>query len=194
MKDEKGTITLYTAQTDAVVQALERDGVCFSREEYVKKKYEESSRIFTTAYSWFVSQAVSYVPRPEGAEYPYWVFAEKCRVDRSGGGHLLELRVPREEAVFFDLYDWNRILQLGYIGDTAEEEKAFCRDLEQRGIWESDAVLSAFYPEQKRQIMESWKKLFRFHEQIRDGRACGVRGVQAALWCLKKEWVQREVV
>lgn len=68
------TIRLYSAQADAVLQVLERDGVSFSKAEYVRGKYGESAPIFLTAYSWFVSRMEKIVPRPQGAEFPYWAF------------------------------------------------------------------------------------------------------------------------
>ena len=70
----RDTVTLYSPQSDAVLRVLERDGVCFSRAEYVRRKYGESAPIFLTVYGWYVSRAAVLVPPPEGAEYPYWAF------------------------------------------------------------------------------------------------------------------------
>ena len=55
-------LTLYAAQAAPVLAALERDGVCQSRAEYVQKKYGESAPIFLTAYHWFVQQLPRFVP------------------------------------------------------------------------------------------------------------------------------------
>lgn len=43
-------VKLYSLQTQTVLDVLFEDGVCFSKEEYVKKKYGESAKIFLTAY------------------------------------------------------------------------------------------------------------------------------------------------
>ena len=64
MGDESNTIILYSAQTNRVWDVIERDGVCYSKEEYVRRKYQESAPIFVTAYSWFVSQMPKYVEKP----------------------------------------------------------------------------------------------------------------------------------
>lgn len=37
------------------------------KEAYVRKKYQESAKIFTTAYSWFVREMEKYVKKPDGA-------------------------------------------------------------------------------------------------------------------------------
>lgn len=70
MADRCNTIRLYSFQTDVVYQVLKRDGVCYSKEEYVRKKYKESAKVFINAYGWFVKEAQHIVPKPEGAEYP----------------------------------------------------------------------------------------------------------------------------
>ena len=56
MGEKCNTITLYASQADPVIEAIERNGVCYSKEAYVRKKYQESAKIFTTAYSWFVRE------------------------------------------------------------------------------------------------------------------------------------------
>lgn len=189
MGDTGNNIILYSAQADAVIQAIERDGRCFSREEYVRKKYGESGPIFLTAYSWFVREAVKLVPRPEGAQFPYWAFHDLYGVDQSGGGNVLKLCVPRDEAIFFNVYDWNKILCLKYIGENQAEEQAFHAEMEQCGIRETDVMLTNFYPEWKQRILSSWPRLFRYHKQVSNGDLTGVKNVQAALWQIKREWM-----
>lgn len=186
----EGKVMLYTSQSKIVAGDLMQNGVTFSKRAYVEKKYEESAAIFVQAYSWFVSEAIKYVPRPEGAEYPYWVFPDLYNVEQHGGDELLRMQVPLDEVIFFDMFDWNRILSLQYLGETAEEEKAFREKIADYGIKrESDILLTGFYPSLKREVQESWKKLFRHHEKIKGGNTEGVNHVQAALWCFKKEWL-----
>ena len=184
-----GTVELYAAQAPRVLEAIERDGVCYSREEYVRRKYGESAPIFLTAYGWFVREAEKLVPRPEGAEYPYWAFMDPRSVDASAGGLLLRLRAPRDEAVFFDVRDWNRVLQLSYLGEDEAEERAFSRELAMRGLNANQIMLTAFYPEWKQAVLESWRRLFRHHERILAGDTSAVGSVQAALWRIKREWI-----
>lgn len=188
MSKEKKTIRLYTAQTQTVVDVIERDGVCYSKEEYVRKKYQESAKVFVAAYSWFVREAEKIVPKPEGAEYPYWAFMDLYNVEASGA-QVQVLEVPIDEVIFFDLMDWNRIMQMGYIGENEKDEKAFRAELSDWGIRSADAMLTNFYPDFKRRIEESWKRLFRHHEAIKNGDKTGVHGVQAGLWRIKKEWI-----
>ncbi len=183
------SITLYSAQGQAVRDALTNDGVCFSRRAYVQAKYAESAPVFLTAYDWFAEAAQAYVPKPANAEYPYWAFADLHSLEQSLEQRVLTLRVPADAAVFFDMYDWNKVLRLQYIGETQVEERAFRSELSACGLRETDVMLTAFYPELKKRIQESWQLLFRHHAAIKAGNTAGVGSVQAALWQLKREWV-----
>ena len=109
-------------------------------------------------------------------------------MDQSGG-HVLALDVPREEAVLFDLYDWNKIVCLKYLGETEKEEKAFHQMLTQCGTNENQVMLTGFYPQWKQEILKSWGRLFCHHERIKAGDCTGVGSVQAGLWQIKAEWV-----
>lgn len=185
-------LTLYAAQAAPVLAALERDGVCHSRAEYVQKKYGESAPIFLTAYHWFVQQLPRFVPKPEGAEFPYWAFRELYSLDQAGTAGVLKLQVPKEQAVLFAVEDWTKITQLRYIGKDAADERAFAKDLAARGLSWNQVMLTAFYPDLKQQIYDSWQRLFRYHEALLRGEDCGGIRVQAGLWELRREWVQEK--
>ena len=190
MDTERGAVTLYSPQAEAVWDAVMNDGVAYSRREYVVRKYEECADIFLAAYETYIREACRIVPRPDDRAYPYWAFASEEQLDLSGGGRVMVLRVPVNEAVFFDQYDWYKVLRLSYIGEDERDEAAFLRDLEMRGIRDSsEAVLKPFYPDIRREITGSWKRLFRHDDAIKRGDASGVRAVQAGLWCIKKEWL-----
>ena len=188
-----GKIILYSPQDEVVWDALKADGIIFSKRDYVKEKYAESAPIFLTAYDAYVRMAEGIVPRPDGSEYPYWASASEEMVDLSGGSRTMVLEVPMNEAVFFDIFDWYKLLRLSYIGESEKEEKEFVRELERRGIRDSsEAVLKPFYPDMKRIITDSWNKLLRYDGAIRRGDDSSVSYVQAGLWRIKREWLRNE--
>ena len=190
MGNTDNMVILYSPQSEVVANNLESDGICFSKRKYVVEKYEESAPIFVAAYDWFVMEARKYVPRPEGAEYPYWAFKDIHNLDQSAGGKLLKMQVPIDEVIFFDMYDWNKILCLQYMGKTEEDEAQFRQMLADRGIRkEADIILTSFYPDLKRQVQDSWKSLFRHHEDIKQGNLENLGSIQVGLWQLKKEWI-----
>ena len=188
--EHNDTMILYASQAEPIWQAIQKDGAAYSRREYVRKKYGESAPIFLTAYNWFVSQLPRYVPRPENAEFPYWAFADQYVIPgASTSTRLLTLEVPLDQAVYFDMYDWNKVVQLKYMGRTTADERAFLEELSMRGITTRDVMLSDFYPDLKDQTLQSWKRLFRYHEAVKQGDRTGIGSLQAGLWCIRKEWV-----
>lgn len=190
MDKQCNNMILYSPQSKAVWQELQNLGTAYSRREYVQKKYEESASIFLTAYDAYIREAEKIIPRPEPWAYPYWAFKSLEQVDTSGGGRIMTLSVPVDEAVFFDQYDWYKVLRLSYIGENEQDEAKFRNELERRGIKDpSEAVLKPFYPDIRKKIIDSWKRIFRFDEAIRNGDESGVHAVQAGLWRIKEEWL-----
>ena len=183
-------IRLYSAQTDVVVDKIISDGVCFSKEEYIKKKYQECSNIFLTAYKWYISKASKIVPVPEGASYPYWAFTQTYSVDRSGSPNILVLDVPMDEVVFFKVSDWNQVIRLEYMSDDKNEKEKFENEMKRCGVSYNDIMLTSFYPLLKNKILSSWNVLFKNDMDIKAGRLPEDKNIQAGLWQIKKDWVK----
>ena len=185
------TIRLYTSQMPPVLSAIERDGFCMSKEAYVQRKYQESASSFLTVYEWFAKKAATIVPKPDGAELPYWAFEDIYNVDASNcDDHVLTLDVPRNQVVLFDMYDWTKLMQFSYLGETEQEEKEFKEQLSQCGLTEYDVMMSQFYPEWKQKIFASWERLFCHHDALIRGEKTAARSVQAALWKIEKDWIE----
>ena len=182
MKDKAERVVVWTAKEDVVMQAIEKDGVSFVKKEYLDKKYGETAWIFKAAYEFFVKEAGKRVSKPDEAESPVWVFKDERNVFKSSGTPLLKLSVPKEEIIFFDLRDWNKILNLSYLG-TEEETARFAQKLKTQGMKDSLEIFkSPFYPLLKRELVKSWNKLF-------DREEPSDEYVEGALWMIKKEWI-----
>lgn len=191
MDQEDNLINLYSSQMNVVVQSILKNGVSFSKREFVERKYVESATVFVAVYDWFVQEMPKYVVKPEKAQYPYWAFMNLTSIDNSGGNEVLHLQVPLDEVVLFDMYDWIKILKLQYLGESKEDEASFKKKLADYGIKnECDIILTDFYPELKQEVKNSWKRLFRHNNNLKKGDTNGVGSVQAGLWQLKKEWLK----
>lgn len=178
------TVTLYTAQAQIVVDTIERDGRSFVKREYIQKKYGDESWIFQQAYSFFAQNAPRYVEPPEDAESGIWCFRDWRLAVAGAGCRLIELEVPRDQAVLFDSRVWTRMLNLQYVGASAADEEAFEQRIANMGLKNSsDAFATAFYPTVKREITQSWQRLFSSADSCPDAY------VEAGLWELRKEWV-----
>lgn len=181
---DKDYLVVYTDLADIVVEKLLRYEVVYSKREYLKKKYEESFKIFDTAYSFLTNMMSKLIKRPEPASMPYFGFLNRKLVERYPDTKILKLRVPKNELVYFDMFDWNTILRLEYLGEDGEE---FNKNLRERGIKNSsDVMLTHFYPMEKRQIEKSWENLLEHYinEEIET-----IKEVQVALWRIKAEWI-----
>ncbi len=191
MGEEHRTIRLWASQTQIVHDVVQQEGVAFSKRIYVEKKYGSANIVFLTAYDWFVQEMEKRVPKPQGAEYPYWLYENRYSMTAEPGMFPMELEIPLDCCVYFDVYDWNKVLSLKYIGENAADEARFARLLKDYGIRrEMDVVSTNFYPELKQQVHQSWQRLFRHHDAIAAGLPHEAQSVQAASWCLKKEWLR----
>ncbi len=188
-----GTLRLYTSQTQAVIDVIEAQGFCTSKAAYVQSKYQESAASFLAVYQWFAKRAATLVPVPEEGELPYWAFADLHSLESSGADHhVLELAVPADQAVLFDMYDWVKVLRFEYLGNDEADEKAVKNELRQCGLTEYTVMMSQFYPEWREKISSSWNRLFRHHQALLQGDCSGVGSVQAALWRIEKSWIVRK--
>ena len=182
MRDDENMVTVWTAKEAVVMEAIERDGVSYVKKEYLDKKYGETAWIFKTAYEFFIKEAQKRVDKPDEAESPIWVFKDETAVFKSSGTTLLKLSVPKDETILFDLRDWNKILNLGYLG-TEEETAGFVEKAKTQGVKDVLEIFKTpFYPLLKRELMDSWNKLF-------DRKELCDEYVEGALWMIKKEWI-----
>ena len=176
-------LTLYTVQRGLVLDALARDGVYRVKRAYVDQKYGEAAWTFQTAYGFFCREAAKYLPPPEGAQSPVWLYADPQWTDAPADGALLRVEAPRERALLFDLRDWNAVLNLSYLPDGAADGAAFQRELERQGVSNPlDLFRTGFYPQLKRRVTGSWERLFH-------PAGLSPTYTQAALWELRREWV-----
>ncbi len=178
------TIRLWTAQAQVVIDALDSTGVYRVRRSFVDEKYGDVAWAFQKAYGFYVREASKIVERPDGAESAVWCYRHARWAPMDAGATILQLEVPREQVVLFDLRAWNRILNLQYIPRDKDDERAWKDELRRQGIRNvADVFSTSFYPLLRRKIEGSWPRLFFSAKGIDDTY------VQAGLWELRREWV-----
>lgn len=195
MDCHRNEITLYTAQTDEVVRHLLKEGYHYVKLEHIARKYAEVSAVFLQAYSWYTENAQHILPKPRQAESAVWAFCDINYLGRYPGCQILKLSVPIKNAVFFRMSDWNKVLNLRYIGESATEEVKFAEKLARYGIrYEGDAYTTPFYPHLKKEIRDSWEKLFRYDQQVKETGSSLYPDMQAGLWYLDRQWLQQIIL
>lgn len=184
---ERGTLTLWTQQAPVVLEALERDGVYRVRRSYVTGKYGDAAWSFEIAYGFFAREAARLVPPPAGAQSPVWCYVDRRWASSGTDGALLELEVPRAEAVLFDLRAWNRVLNLDYLPLDEGDGRRFEGLLRSRGLSApSEAFRTPMHPLERREIEASWGRL------LSSARGCDPAYLQAGIWEIRAEWVRGE--
>jgi hypothetical protein len=179
--DEK--ITLWTCQDRVVIETINERGVYHVKKEYIHVKYKEVSSIFLEAYNWFVLNAQKIVPRPEGSEYPIWLFTDLSYIDYSKGYYILKIEVDSKNVIVFDREKWNRILNLSYVPNDSGDDKEFKKFIEKQGIYdETDIFMKNYYPALKSKVKKSWDRLF-------DNSVGLSNSKQASLWEIRKDWI-----
>lgn len=183
MKDsDNDAITMWAAQTQIVLDTIERDGVSYVKREYIDKKYGEVAWIFKTAYNFFIPRFQVKVEKPAQAESPVWLYRDPKWGGNNSGVVFMKLEIPADQIVFFDLRKWSEVLNLDFIG-TEQEKKVFENELKSQGIYDAMEIFTKpFYPMLKRKVMKSWEKIF-------DIEGTEEQYLQGAVWCLKKEWI-----
>ncbi|MCT4564808.1 MAG: DUF3841 domain-containing protein [Maledivibacter sp.] len=180
---KKDTIRLWTCQNKIVLDTITKQGVYHVKREYITNKYKEVSKIFLTAYDWFVINGKNIVQPPKGAEFPIWTWGDSRYVEHFEDSVILALEIEKDKVILFDSGKWNKILNLSYIPKDENDYGIFRNELKRYNITDdSEAYMSNFYPLLKSKIRKSWERLF--DEDI------SISGVnQGAIWEIRKEWV-----
>lgn len=175
---------VWTRQAKAAWEDLERTGRLTARRRHAENKYGDGGDLMLVCYDWLARETEKHLDRPGGAQAPLWLALRPdflpCPYPDS---LVLELEMPRDRLLTFDMGKWDYILNYWYIPLDEADKQAFRRDLSAKGVRnQSEAVMTAFHPVLKRRIMESWSRLFDGSIRISDND-------QAICWEIRREWV-----
>lgn len=183
-------VTLYTSQSQVVVDKMLESGRHVVENTFIKEKYGEASHVFLQAYSWYRQHAASVIERPSDAESAIWTFLDVKYLDYSADSQIIKLRVPIEKVVFFRMSDWNKILNLRLLG-TEEEQAKYSEKLKKYQVaYEGDVYTTAFYPHLKTELVRSWQKLFQYDQAIKETKTLPFEDIQGGIWELRNDWVE----
>jgi len=76
-------------------------------------------------------------------------------------------------------------LNYSYIPKSEADARVHLEKLEMYGISDMKAYMTSFYPDIKREIVNSWKRLFD------DSVTLGNEECYGILWEIKKEWIEK---
>lgn len=177
-----GKITVWTRQHKNVWEVLEREGRYTPKKEYIAMENQEHTDIILRAYDWLVQNGPDAESRPSDVLYPVWVTFERAATMLPGDNDIiLELCIEEESITPINITKWGMILNYSYIPKDAADDKRHQELLKLYGINDVRAVMTQFYPEIKREIMDSWKRLFEDEVKVGNDLKYGT------IWELKRE-------
>ena len=180
---------VWTKQHGNVLKMLLEDGRYTAKKEFAAGDLGDQAYLMREAYDWLTKNGPMAKERPEDAEYPVWVsFAEKTTMLKDPDTVILELEVDPALLTFISIEKWSAILDYSYIAADEADRNRHRELLKAYGV-SSDvkAYMSQFYPEIKREIRESWKRLFEA------GIPENLDAYYGNVWELRKEWIVKVI-
>ena len=181
-------ITVWTKQHENVLKELETTGRYIAKQEYIRMDLKEQAPVVLEAYDWLVKHGPDRANKPEDVEYPVWVsFDEEATMLSGEEGVVFELTLDEEQITSVNIAKWGTILNYSYIALNEEDKK---RHQELLDIYRTDdvkAFMTQFYPQIKKEIVESWSRLFDDSVKVGNDSKYGL------IWEIRKEWVTKVI-
>ena len=177
-------ILVWTKQHENVAEIIEKEGRYTAKRHIIAKTADDHEGLVLRCYDWLVK----YLPdKPRDADYPVWVSMEKeATMMLQPGFVMLELEIDEEIITKINIEKWTSITNYSYIPLDEKDKKRHAQMLEEYGTNDIKAFSTAFYPQIKREIEQSWQRLF-----DDDITITGNKNYYGNIWEIKKEWVKK---
>ena len=177
-------IHVWTKQHSSVWDTLEKTGRYTARREFIRKDLHEHAGLVLEVYDWLVGHGPDRMNRPPDADYPVWVsFARETTMLPSPGTVILELALDPARITPIHIGKWGTMLNYSYIPADQADAKRHEKLLKDYGVSDAKAYMSQFYPQIKREIIQSWERLFD------SAITLGSNETYGTIWEIRKEWV-----
>lgn len=179
-------LTVWTRQHRDVWKALEETGRHIAKREYINMDLQEHSNLVLEVYDWLAKNGPDSANRPADVSYPVWIsLVDEATMIPGENEVVLELSIEEEQVTKVNIAKWGAILNYSYIPLDDTDAKRHRGLLEAYGTNDAKAFMTPFYPEIKREIMASWKRLFDDSIQLGNDLCYG------NIWEIKREWVTK---
>ena len=177
-------VTVYTKQRKEILKEFEEKGYHVTTKEHVAVEWKEDTKIVLEVYDWLVKHVPSRVAKPEYACYPVWVsLSREATMLLDDQSVILELEMDPSLITKINIFKWGKILNYSYIPENDKDADAHEEMLELYGVSDMKAYMTPFYPDIKREIVNSWKRLFDDTVSLGNEECYGI------LWEIQKDWV-----
>lgn len=177
-------ITVWTKQHRSVLEQLEKTGRYIARREYIEIENQECAPLVLEVYDWLVQHSPNVGQKPKDVDYPVWVsFAQDTTYLLQEQTVTLKLCIDPALIASVHIAKWGTILNYSYIPLNEQDARRHQQLLESYRVSDTQAYMSRFYPQIKREIIDSWDRLFDDSVHLNSDQRYGI------IWEIKKEWV-----
>ncbi len=185
---QKQFITAWTRQNKQILKDLEEKGRYIADKKYIKADMEDTAPVVLMAYDWLVKHSPKAHLRPADVEYLIWItYARETTMMPDENTVVLELLVDSDIITPVNINKWGAILNYSYIPKDEEDGARHQELLEMYGVSDAKACMTQFYPQIKKEVIDSWDRLFD------PGILLGNAMEYGTIWEIKKEWVKNIV-
>lgn len=183
-------LTVWTRQSDKILQDIAREGRYIVKRQYIQEKMENYAHLYLDIYAWYTRKAQQFVVKPHDVEFPIWVsLTDTSRLGATAGTVFLELEVKREDLVIINRNKWEYVVNYMYIPLNEQDSIAHDALLARYQTHDTAAYLSNFYPAIKHKIIKSWDCIFENGAGVEINHA-----MDGTLWEIKEEWIKNITV
>lgn len=182
-----GNIKVWTKQHENVMKELKNTGRYIVKREYIIMDLQEHADIVLEAYEWLVKNGPDVNNKPKDVEFPVWVsFSKDSTMLLSKNTIILALELEESLITKINIVKWGMILNYAYLPENKSDENRHKKLLEDYRISDSQAYMSQFYPQIKREIIESWKRLFYDNDDIKKNKV----EYYGNIWEIREQWIK----
>lgn len=177
-------ITVWTRQNKKILKDLEEHGRYIADHQYIKADMEDTAPVMFMVYDWLVTHSPKAHLRPADVDYLVWVsYVREATMLPDENTVILELSIDPDIITPVNINKWGTIMNYSYIPLDTKDAARHQELLSMYGTNDVKACMTAFYPQIKKEIIDSWDRLF--DKDI----LMGSTAEYGTIWEVKKEWV-----
>ena len=176
-------VTVWTRQSDKILDDLDTHGRYIVKQSYIRQKMEEHADLVLDVYGWYKRRAAAFSRIPDDVNYPIWVAVSESSLLRLCEDQvMLELSVDEQDLIVVDPYKWDLVINYMYLPKDAADYQRHQDLLHNYQTNDGKAYMTPFFPMIKREIVQSWDRLFQ-------DMPTDLADKNGTLWEIKAEWI-----
>lgn len=177
-------VDVYTKQHIKVLEEINKRGRYIAKKENIERDLGDLRKFVLEAYT-ILSKNPNIINKPNDVEYPIWVsLKEENTMILSKDEVIIKLEIEENLITKINMEKWAIILNLSYIPKNEEDRIRHYKLLKNYNISDTQAFMSQFYPTIKKEIKDSWIRLYD------DSIDLFGRNYYGNIWEIKKEFIK----